>query len=116
MVELRRGDVCLAELSPTRGSEQAGSRPAIIVSRDAINRFSPVVIVVPITGLEHKTRIYPSQVVVRAGTGGLTKDSIALCEQVRAISKERLARHLGHLPGSLMAAVDDAMKIALDLS
>lgn len=116
MVEPRRGDVCLAELSPTRGSEQAGLRPVVIVSRDAINRFSPVVIAVPVTGLEHKTRVYPSQVVVPARTAGLTKDSVVLCEQVRAISKERLSRHLGHLPEPIMAVVDEAIRITLDLS
>lgn len=115
MAEPRRGDVCLAVLSPTRGSEQAGLRPVVIVSREGINRFSPNVIAAPVTGLEHKTRIYPSQVVVRAGAGGLTKDSVVLCEQVRAISKERLSRHLGHLPAPTMTAVDEALRIALDL-
>ncbi len=64
-----RGDVYLAALTPTEGSEQSGTRPVIVVSRNAINANSPVVIVVPVTGLEHKGRIYPSQVVLKADEG-----------------------------------------------
>jgi len=93
-----RGDVYQASLDPVQGSEQAGSRPVIIVSRDAINKASRVVIAVPITGLENCPHVYLSQVVIKSGIGGLGKDSVALGEQVRAITKKRLGKHLGHLP------------------
>jgi mRNA interferase MazF len=112
---MQRGDVFLALLSPTEGSEQAGIRPVVIVSRNAINEFSSVIIVVPVTGREHKSRIYPSQVELKLGEGGLTKDSIALGEQVRAISKTRLRKSLGRLPSPKIVALDAALKIALDL-
>jgi len=88
----------------------------VIVSRDAINRSSPVVIVVPITDRRNKPRIYPSQVVLRAGDGGLQIESVAVGEQVRAISKVRLIKQLGHLDPESMTAIDAALKIALDLS
>jgi mRNA interferase MazF len=110
-----RGDVYLAALDPTEGSEQAGKRPVIVVSRNAINAASPVVIIVPVTGLERKARTYPSQVVLKAGEAGLNKDSVALGEQVRAISKNRLIHQLGHLSRRSLAALGDALKIALDL-
>lgn len=110
-----RGDVYLASLNPTEGSEQAGTRPVVIVSRDALNRYSPVVVVVPITGLEKKPNLYPSQVILKVGEGGLSKDSVALGEQVRAISKKRLRHQLGHLPPDKMAEIGAALKIALDL-
>ncbi len=65
-----RGDVFEATLHPVLGSEQGNVGPVLIVSRDAINQSSPVVIAVPFTGLENCPRIYPSQVVVKAGHGG----------------------------------------------
>ena len=60
---MQRGDVFWFEPDPVRGSEQAGRRPAIIVSRDAINRVSPVVIVVPLTTYRGQT-LYPSDVLI----------------------------------------------------
>lgn len=110
-----RGDVYQAVLGPCQGSEQAGTRPVVIVSRDAINRNSPVVIVVPLTGRENKNRILPSHVEIRAGEGGADKDSVALCEQVRAISVARLQKNIGHLPNDKIAKMNAALKIALDL-
>jgi mRNA interferase MazF len=110
-----RGDVFAALLDPTRGSEQAGRRPVIIVSRDAINHSSSVVIVVPVTDLANCARIYPSQVVLRKGAGGLSIDSVALCEQVRAITKNRLGGHMGRLDSKSVAIIGEKLKIALDL-
>lgn len=110
-----RGDVYEAALDPTKGFEQRGTRPVVIVSRDAINQNSSVVVVVPVTGKENCARVYPSQIEIRAGEGGLRKDSVALGEQIRAISKARLAKQLGHLPVPAMAKLNAALKIALDL-
>lgn len=112
---MRRGDVYQAELSPTEGSEQAGRRPVIIVSRDAINMASPVVVIVPLTSRVNKRVIYPSQVEMRAGEGGLTADSIVLCEQVRAVSRTRLKKQLGHVSNQRIVQINAAIKIALDL-
>ena len=113
---IRRGDIYIARLHPTEGSEQAGERPVVVVSRDAINRYSPVVVVVPVTDRANKIRIYPSQVILKAAEGGLAMESVALGEQVRAISKTRLIRHVGHLPPTSLTAVGAALKITLDLT
>ncbi len=110
-----RGDVYEASLNPVEGSEQGGSRPVLIVSRDAINKSSPVVIAIPFTGLENCPRVYPSQVIVKAGNGGLAKDSVAMADQVRAIAKKRLTKYLGRLSSDLMTQISVALKIALDL-
>ncbi len=115
MPQALRGDVFRANLDPAEGSEQGGSRPVVVVSRDALNKFSPIVIVCSVTGAENKTKVYPSHVKVSAGTGGLSKDSIVLCEQVRAISKTRLKEHLGSFDKPIMTGVEAALKIALDL-
>ena len=112
---MKRGDVCLARLNPVRGSEQSGSRPVIIVSRDAINRSSPVVIAVPITTFQAGRRIYPSQVRINAPSGGLRVDSVALCEQVRAMSKDRLVETWGSLSPPVIKEIDRALLIAMDL-
>jgi mRNA interferase MazF len=112
---MQRGDVYDVRLDPLEDSEQGGPRPALIVSRDAINRSSPVIVVVPLTRAIHVKRQYPNHVRIAKGQGGLTADSIALCGQVRALSAERLLRRRGHLPADVMQQIDEALRITLDL-
>ncbi len=112
---MNRGDVYLANLDPTLGPEQSGFCPVVIVSRDAINLSSPVVIVVPCTSWTEGRRIYPSQVVVSAGDGGLKTTSIALGEQVRAITSDRLVSRWGALGRESLRNIDRSLLIALDL-
>lgn len=112
---MKRGDVFDARLNPTEGSEQAGIRPVIIVSRDAINQFSPVIVVVPLTSAKNVKRSYPNNVLIPAGQGGLTADSVALGGQVRAITKARLLRWRGSLPPDVMQQVEQILRITLDL-
>ena len=112
---MRRGDVYDARLDPTEGSEQAGVRPVVIVSRDAINTASPVVIVVPLTSAVNVRRSYPHTAAVAQGDGGLTVDSVALGGQVRAVSKSRLTRRRGRLSDEAMERLGRALRIALDL-
>ena len=112
---MKRGDVYDARLGPTEGSEQAGTRPVIIVSRDAINQYSPVIVIVPVTNAIRVKRPYPSNVLIGRGEGGLTVESVALGGQVRAIAKTRLLRLRGTLELPMMQAVDRALRITLDL-
>ncbi len=115
MMEVLRGEVFRAKLDPIEGSEQGGTRPVVVVSRNALNRFSPIVIACAITDAANKKKLYPSHVKVRAGDAGLRLDSIVLCEQVRAISKTRLQQRLGAMDEKAMADLDTALKIVLDL-
>jgi len=110
-----RGEVYQANLDPIAGSEQGGTRPVLIVSRDALNVNAPIVIVVPLTGRENKRRFYPTHVELTAGESGLTKNSVVLCEQVRAISKDRLTKKIGQVSPQRMSFVDAALKISMDL-
>ena len=112
---MRRGDVFDARLNPTEGSEQAGTRPVVIVSRDAINKNSSVVVVVPLTKAANVKRSYPNNVTIAKGEGGLTFESVLLGGQVRAISKSRLLRQCGTLATSTVKRVDRASRITLDL-
>ncbi|MCA9873106.1 MAG: type II toxin-antitoxin system PemK/MazF family toxin [Anaerolineales bacterium] len=112
---MKRGDVFDAQLNPTEGSEQAGIRPVIIVSRDAINQYSSVIVVVPVTSADNMKRSYPNNLFIQAGQGGLTADSVALGGQVRAITKMRLLRQRGSLAPDMMAQIDQILRITLDL-
>ena len=113
---MQRGDVFEATLDPVEGSEQGGRRPVVIVSRDAINAVSPVVIVTPVSSFSNFTKIYPSQTVLQPGVGGLSVKSVAMAEQVRTVAKTRLTRFLGHLPEEAIKDLDAKLKVALNLS
>jgi mRNA interferase MazF len=113
---VRRGDVYDVRFDPIEGSEAAGRRPAVIVSRESFNVTSPNVIVVPCTRHREGRRLYPSQVLLRAGHGGLDADTIAQGELVRSLSKGRLLRHRGALSERAMVAVSAALVHALDLA
>lgn len=113
-----RGEVRLVDLDPTRGAEADKRRPAVIVSNDAANSTAArlgrgVVTVVPVTS--NVQRVYPFQVLLPAGTGGLPRDSKAQAEQVRSIAAERVGTLLGQVPPRLMASLDDALRLHLSL-
>nr|WP_246543014.1 type II toxin-antitoxin system PemK/MazF family toxin [Fusibacter paucivorans] len=114
-VNIKRGDVFFADLSPVRGSEQGGQRPVLIIQNDVGNRYSPTVIVAAITAKIAKAKL-PTHVEVEASTVGLLKDSVVLMEQVRTIDKTRLIQKLGHLDAGVMKRVDHALVISLGLS
>lgn len=113
---MKRKQVWRARLNPKEGSEQGGlERPVLIVSRDAINNSSSVVVVVPLTDADNKSRLYPSHVLINNPEANLLLDSVALCEQVRAISKTRLSGLVGEVTDGTMDKVSKALKITLDL-
>lgn len=109
--------VFLASLDPTLGSEQAGRRPVLVISREQINQLLPIVNVVPITSRKSPQRtVYPNEVLLPSGVAGLTQDSIALCYQIRTLDKRRLERQLGFLQdAALRAAVVAALQFQLDV-
>ncbi len=112
---MRRGEVYDARLEPTEGSEQGGTRPVIIVSRDVINAGSPVVLAVPCTTYRSSKRIYPTQVLIQSPDGGLIHDSLAMTDQIRVLSKSRLLRLRGTLSQEAIAQLNRSLLIALDL-
>jgi mRNA interferase MazF len=111
---VKRGEVWLADLSPTRGTEQTGVRPVVIVQTDRANPRSPHPIILPFT-TRIRQRVLPSHVLIPAGEGGLTQDSVALGEQIRVIDNDRLIRQLGALSSARMREVDDALRAILEL-
>ena len=113
---MERGDVYDARLDPVEGSEQGGTRPVVIVSRDAINAYSPVVLAVPCTTYREGRRVYPTQVLIIAPEGGLSNDSIFMADQVRVLAKSRLLKLRGSLSNDSIKQLNQALSIALDLS
>ncbi len=113
-VNIKRGDIYYADLSPVVGSEQGGIRPVLIVQNDVGNRYSPTVIAAAITSRMSKTKL-PTHIDIYADRVGLAKDSVVLLEQVRTIDKQRLGEKMGHLDTETMNAVDNAISISLGL-
>ncbi|MGR7023120.1 type II toxin-antitoxin system PemK/MazF family toxin [Geodermatophilus sp. URMC 62] len=113
-----RGEIRLVDLDPIRGSEAGKRRPAVVVSNDRANATAArvgrgVVTVVPVTSTT--TRVFPFQVLLPAGETGLRVDSKAQAEQVRAVAVERVGPVLGRVPAGTMTALDDALRLHLQL-
>lgn len=111
IAEPLRGDIWLVDLDPTRGHEQAGRRPAVVVSVDRFNHGAAgLVVALPITT---RDRRIPLHVPIDAPEGGVRTRSFITCEDVRAISKERLSHRWGSVSSATLAAVEDRIHILL---
>jgi mRNA interferase MazF len=110
-----RGDVFSARLDPTEGSEQAGTRPVVVISRDSINANSPVVVIVPVTDAANVKRLYPSHAHFPKGAGGLRMESVAKAEQIRAIQTSRFVAYYGRLDRASLDRIEEAIRITLAL-
>ena len=113
-MNVRRGDIYYADLSPVVGSEQGGLRPVLIIQNDVGNRYSPTVIAAAITSKMSKTKL-PTHIDVYADRVGLQKDSVILLEQIRTIDKRRLKEKMGHLEEDVMERVNTAIVISFGL-
>lgn len=109
-----RGEIWLADLNPTRGHEQAGRRPVLIVSADAFNHGrAGLVFVLPLT---RSDRRIPIHIEIRPPEGGLTATSYILCDAIRSVSKERLANEpWGRVSRDTMAKLEDVLRVLMDL-
>ena len=88
-INVKRGDIYYADLSPVVGSEQGGVRPVLIVQNDTGNRYSPTVIAAAITSQTNKAKL-PTHIALSAPDYGLPRDSVVLLEQIRTLDKRRL--------------------------
>lgn len=113
-MNVRRGDIFYADLSPVVGSEQGGVRPVLIVQNDVGNRFSPTVIAAAITSQTDKSRL-PTHINLQSEQCGLHKDSVILLEQIRTLDKRRLRECMGRLEESIMDMVDRAISVSFGL-
>ena len=111
-MNVKRGELYYADLSPVVGSEQGGIRPVLVVQNDVGNKYSPTIIAAAVTSKLNKARL-PTHIELSASVYGLSKDSVVLLEQIRTIDKRRLKERIGLLPPQMMARVNDALLISL---
>lgn len=109
-----RGEIVRVRLDPVRGSEQAGERPALVLSPDLINEHSPVILVAAITSRKTE-RVYPFEALIEAGEGGLRQRSKVLLMQLRSIDKERVTGRYGRITNRTMRKVEESLQIATGL-
>ena len=115
---MRRGEIRLVDLEPVRGAEADKRRPAVIVSNDGANSTAErlgrgVITVVPVTS--NTARVYPFQVLLEAAATGLPQNSKAQAEQIRSVAVERIGGRVGVVPTTLLAALDEALRLHLAL-
>lgn len=113
-MNIKRGDIYYADLSPVVGSEQGGVRPVLIVQNDVGNKHSPTVIAAAITSQQSKANI-PTHISIGCESSGLAKNSVVLLEQVRTIDKKRLREKMGSVSPVAMSQIDHAISISLGL-
>jgi mRNA interferase MazF len=105
-----------ANLDPTRGSEQAGKRPVLVISIEEVNQALPIVTVLSITSMKAGRKVYPIEVLVKAVDTGLPQDSIVMAHQIRAVSKDRLGDLCGSIKSEeLKEKIKVTVKLYLDL-
>ena len=114
-MDILRGDIFYADLSPVIGSEQGGVRPILIVQNDVGNKYSPTIIGAAITSQLSKAKI-PTHVEIGTAGGHLEKDSVILLEQIRTIDKQRLREKICRVDEDIMLKADKALAISVGLS
>jgi mRNA interferase MazF len=112
--DARRGEIWRVVLDPTVGSEVRKVRPCLVVQRDAANRSSPTTIVCPISDA-HGRKTGLTNVPIPSAEGGLTKDSVVLCNQIRTVDSLRLRKRLGSVSAESMKSVEAGLRAILDL-
>ena len=113
-MNIKRGEIYYADLSPVIGSEQGGVRPVLIIQNDVGNKYSPTVIVAAVTSQINKAKM-PTHIELSANEYGLSKDSVVLMEQIRTIDKKRLKEKIGHMDEELQYSIDEALRISFGL-
>ncbi|MDD6996166.1 MAG: type II toxin-antitoxin system PemK/MazF family toxin [Candidatus Borkfalkiaceae bacterium] len=110
-MNVKRGELYYADLSPVVGSEQGGIRPVLVVQNDVGNKYSPTVIAAAVTSRINKAKL-PTHIELPSAYG-LAKDSVILLEQIRTLDKRRLKERIGELPPEAMTRVNRAILISL---
>ena len=113
-MSIKRGELFWVNLNPSKGSEQSGRRPVVILQNNIGNELAPTTIVAPLT-TKSFVKEYPTNVNLPKGTATLKSDSTILLSQVRTIDKMRLEEKIGVLPSVYVEKVDRALRISLGL-
>lgn len=112
---IKRGEIYLANLNPTIGSEQGGIRPVLILQNNTGNFYSHTTIIASMTSMFRNKKNIPTHFIVTA-RDGLVNDSIVLLEQIRTISKLRLIKRIGELSIEEMNALNKCLFISIGIN
>jgi mRNA interferase MazF len=116
-MSIRKWDLAWATLDPSVGHEQAGRRPVLVFCHDVIASPIGLTTVLPLTTWREGRRVYPTEVLMPAGTGGLPAASLVLAHQVRTLSTRRLSPAIGSVSdATLREHVSTALRLWLDLA
>ena len=111
-MNIERGDIWIATLNPTQGSEQAGIRPVIIFQENTISQFTTTIITIPLTTNLRRSSL-PTCLLIPQNEGGLNQDSVALCHQLRVLDKTRLRQKIGHLSPEIINQLENIVLFTL---
>lgn len=111
-MKIERGEIWIATLNPTQGSEQAGIRPVIIFQENTISQFTTTIITIPLTTNLRRSSL-PTCLPIPKNEGGLNQDSVALCHQLRVLDKTRLGRKLGKLSPTIINQLESVVLFTL---
>ena len=114
-MEIVRGDIYYADLSPVVGSEQGGVRPVLVIQNNVGNKFSPTVIIAAITSQLSKAKL-PTHIELNKDEFNLNKDSVVLLEQIRTLDKRRLKEKISSINEIKMQQIEIAMMISLGIT
>jgi len=114
ITNLHRGDIVRVRLDPVEESEQAGHRPALVLSPDVINEHSPVILIASITA-QKTERVFPFEAIIEPPEGGLTRRSKVLLMQLRSVDKRRISSRLGSVTVETLDRIEKALRVATGL-
>ncbi|MGD9588173.1 MAG: type II toxin-antitoxin system PemK/MazF family toxin [Pyrinomonadaceae bacterium] len=113
---IERGEIYFVDLDPTKGREQSGHRPVLVLSSNRINELPLVITVVVGTKGENLRRDFPTNVRIAPEVSGLAIETVFLCFQIRALDRRRFPRSAaGRLPDELMSKIENSVRYCLEL-
>ncbi len=111
---MKRGEIYLADLSSTRGSEQSGRRPVLVFQNNLVNRFTRTVVCIPFTTNLRRAKL-PSCLLIQSREGGLAQDSVLLCHQIRVLDQSRLVTRFGRVSDSILVEIERVVTFTLGI-
>ena len=109
----KKGEIWQVSLEPVEGHEIGKTRPALVISNDKNNEYSPTVTLIPITASIEK--IYPFEVFISGEDSGLPLNSKIKCNQIRTVDKLRLLKLIGEIPAEIIKKVEEALLIHIGI-
>lgn len=114
---VKKWEIYYLDLDPTKGSEQKGTRPILVISNDAVNSNLPVFTCIPFSSVKPGAKIYPTEVFLSTEDSGLPKDSVLMLQQIRTVSIDRISgNRIGEIKDEeIKAKINQALILYFEL-